>query len=209
MERALTDKAKQDRRLSMLDAAVAEFFDNGFAAARMDDIAARAGVSKGTLYLYFKSKEDLFTGLIEAFALPNLAQAEAAVEQSNSAREALRVLIRLMPHILRNTPMPKLAKVLIGDAGRFPDVVHQYRRSVFDRIVGIITRILERGQAEGEFGVTDPVLTARLVVAPVFLSAIWHVVFEPIDQDISVDLDALFALHENILLNGLSAGAQT
>ena len=207
MERARTDQAKQDRRLSLLDAAVAEFFEKGFAAARMDDIATRAGVSKGTLYLYFKSKDDMFAGLIEAFALPNLAQAEQAVRDAPSAEEALRRLVRFMPHILRNTPMPKMAKVLIGDAGRFPEAVHAYRRKVFDRIVATITGILERGKKAGEFHITEPSLTARLTMAPVLMSAIWSTVFEPIDDEEPVDLDALFALHERFLISALKQGA--
>ena len=204
MERARTDEAKEDKRLGLLEAAVGVFFEQGFAATRMDDIAARAGVSKGTLYLYFKSKEDLFVGLIEAFAQPNMEQLERAVRSAPSAREALSALVSFMPYVIRETPMPVMAKVLIGDASRFPEAAKRYRTEVFDRIIGVVTGILERGRKSGEFELDNAALTARLVVAPVLLTAIWSVVFAPLDRTDQIDVDALFALHEKNLIRALT-----
>lgn len=205
MQRARTAEAKEKRRRALLAAALDEFVERGFAAARMDDIAARAGLSKGTLYLYFDSKEAVFAGLVDAVALPNVAQMEAFLKETPSARAALKRLMAFLPHLVRDTPLPHLAKVLIADAGAFPEVARRYRTQVIDRVLAAIAALLERGRAAGELAVDDPALTARLVVAPVLMSAVWRVVFES-DPAAHVDLDALFATHEKMLLRALGAG---
>lgn len=203
MQRARTDEAKDLRRRSVLTAALDEFFERGFAAARMDDIARRAGVSKGALYLYFDSKDDLFRSLIEEFAAPNVDRLEAAAASAPDAKGAIRALLTLAPTLIRTSPIPKIAKVLIGDAASFPDTVTIYRKRVIERALRIITAVLAKAKSKGEFEIDDPKLTARLIVAPVIFSAIWRVVFEH-DESARVDLEALFALHEKILLKALA-----
>ena len=202
MQRARSDQAKDARRKALLEAALDEFFERGFAAARMDSIARRAGISKGAVYLYFDSKHALFNALIETVALPNVERVEFFVAQAPTARAALHSLMTFAPKILRQTPAPRLVKVLIADAGAFPDLVRRYRRDVIDRAFAAITSVLERGRASGELAIDDPQLTARLVVAPLILSAIWTVVFET-DSETPLDLEALFALHERYLLRAL------
>ena len=101
--------------------------------------------------------------------------------------------------------MPRVAKVLIADSGAFPDVVQRYRRQVVDRVLAAVAGLLERGHAAGEMVIDEPPLTARLVVAPIIMSAIWRVVFET-ETEAGIDLNALFALHERLLLRALSAG---
>lgn len=203
MLRARTLEAKDERRQAFLTAALDEFFERGFAAARMDDIARRAGLSKGALYLYFESKEALFTALIDTIAAPNVERLERAAAAAPSAAAALHALMTLAPRLIRDTPLPRVAKVILADSRAFPDVVRRYRTQIVDRVLGIVAGILARGQESGELAVEDPKLTARLVVAPVILSAIWRVVFE-IDPEAKVDLDALFAQHERMLLRALA-----
>jgi AcrR family transcriptional regulator len=93
MKRARSDDAKDERRQALLLVALDEFFQKGFTAARMDDIARRAGLSKGTLYLYFESKEALFTALIETLAMPNLSHIETISTMASTIREALDRLV--------------------------------------------------------------------------------------------------------------------
>lgn len=205
MRRARTAEAKEKRRRALLAAALDEFVERGFTAARMDDIAARAGLSKGTLYLYFDSKEAIFAGLVDSVALPNVAQMEAFLAEAPSAQTALRRLMGFLPHLIGETDLPRLAKVLIADSGAFPEVVRRYRTQVIDRVLAAVAALLERGRASGELTVGDPALTARLVVAPVLMSAVWRVVFEG-DPAARVDLHALFATHEKMLLRALAAG---
>ncbi len=206
--RARTDAAKDVRRQAFLDAALVEFFEHGFAASRMDDIARRARLSKGTLYLYFDSKHDLFTGLVDALAIPNVEHFERIAEDVDDAPTAIRVLLQAAAHMVRESPLPRVVKVLIAEAGVFPELVQSYRHQVVERVLRAITKILEGGHERGELTVPDPALTARIVVAPVIFSALWKVIFET-DGDEPVDLDALFALHADTLLEGLSAGETT
>lgn len=200
--RARTQKAKDERRQAALAAALDEFFERGYSAARMDDIARRAGVSKGALYLYFDSKEALFTALIDEFAAPNVARLEAVAKKTEGGAETISALMRLAPTLICETPVPKIVKVLISDAFSFPHVVAAYRRNVVERALGVMAGALEKARAQGEFDIDDAQLTARLVAAPLVLSAIWRVVFERADEA-RVDVHALFRLHEKLLLRAL------
>ncbi len=202
MQRARSDKAKHERRKLYLAVALDVFFERGFAAARMEDIAKRAGVSKAAIYLYFDSKEALFNALVDAVAVPNVRRLEEMAAMQ-SATQALRAFLAFAPGVIRDTPLPKIVKVLIADAGVFPGVVIRYRQQVIDRILTAIASILERGRMSGEMKVNDVHLTARLVVAPVIFSAIWRMVFET-DAATRLDLNALFAEHENMLFRALS-----
>jgi AcrR family transcriptional regulator len=206
MRRARTDEAKEDRRGAILSAALDEFFERGFAAAKMDDIARRTGVSKGTVYLYYPSKDAVFEALIEAVVVPTVARIEAAAGAAPSALLGIRALAMLAPTLLRTSSLPRLMKVMIGDARTFPDVVRRYRTEVIERILGMIAAMLARAMESGEIRRSDPALTARLVVAPVVLSGVWEIVFN-LDGEASVDLEALFALHADTLERALRAEA--
>jgi AcrR family transcriptional regulator len=202
MHRARTDQAKDDRREVLQTAALHEFFERGFAAARMDDIARRAGLSKGTLYLYFDSKEALFTSLIETFALPNVERIEMAARAAGGARNAIHAVMALAPSLVRESVVPLIAKILIADAPAFPDMATTYRKTVVERVLAVFTNILKDAHEAGEIEVSDPELTARLIVAPIFFSAMWRVVFEH-DDEAKFDVAKLFALHEEMLLRAL------
>ncbi len=207
MLRARTDEAKDERRGALLSAALDEFFEKGFSAARMDDIARRAGLSKGALYLYFESKDALFTSLIDDFAIPNVELVEGAMKASGGGLAAIRSLIKLAPGFIRETSVPKIAKILIADAPSFPDIVTAYRKKVVERVLGVIAGALRDAKQKGEIDIGDPALTARLVVAPVFISAIWRVIFEH-DPDARIDLEALFSLHEKMLMRAIAPAGE-
>lgn len=203
-QRARSEEAKDKRRQALLAAALDAFFERGFTATRMDDIAVRAGVSKGALYLYFKSKEALFQALVEAYALPNVERIEAAAAAAPNAKEAIAAFTLLAPHLVRTTAVPKIMKILIADAPAFPEIVNEYRRNLIERGLGVIENILSRAKETGELDIDNPQLTARLVIAPMVLSAIWHVTFERHDPAAKVDLESLFALHGKMLLRALA-----
>ncbi|MEO1243087.1 MAG: TetR/AcrR family transcriptional regulator [Pseudomonadota bacterium] len=205
MQRARTQEAKDQRRKALLTAALDEFYDRGFTAARMDDIARRAGLSKGSVYLYFDSKDTLFTELVKEYALPNVERLEAMAGQADSATGAIRMLLGFAPVLVRETVVPKIMKVLIADAPAFPKTVTAYRKNVIERGLGLITATLRKASDNGEFKIANPELTARLVVAPMIFSAIWKIAFEH-DADARLDIKALFALHEKMLLTALSSG---
>lgn len=205
MHRARTQEAKDQRRKALLTAALDEFYERGFTAARMDDIARRAGLSKGSVYLYFDSKDALFTELVKEYALPNVERLEAMAGQADSAAGAIQMLMGFAPVLVRETVVPKIMKVLIADAPAFPETVTAYRKNVIERGLGLITGVLRKASDSGEFKIANPELTARLVVAPMIFSAIWKIAFEH-DADARLDIKALFALHEKMLLTALSSG---
>ena len=198
MQRAISPNAKDDRRLRLLEAALDEFFERGFAAARMEDIAKRIDLSKGTVYLYFKSKDELFRALIAHLATPNIEIIEGLITQSPGFGDAMNRLAAFAPALIRESRMPKLMKVLIGDSHTFPDIIKTYRETVMDRLLHMFAKLLERAKEAGEIQVGDPLLAARLILAPVAFSALWHATFNKA-SDAEVDLETLFSMHANAM----------
>ena len=204
MSRARTDAQKEDRRSAIIRAALDEFFERGFAAARIDDIAKRAGLAKGTVYLYFASKEALFEAIIDALARPNFTALETLVNEAPSFRAALEQFAAFAPTLVTATDMPKLMKVMVGDSHSFPEIVADYRATVLDRMLGAVAGLIARGQASGELRAADPNLAARIMVAPVVVSALWQAVFGR-TGDPQPDVQALVALHVEGLWRALRA----
>lgn len=202
VKRARTDAARDARRHALLDAALDEFFERGFTAARTDDIARRAGFSKGTLYLYFPSKEALFNELVERLTSPNLAQLEQITATAPSLGIALDRFAAFAPQLIRTSDLPRLMKVLIGDSQGFPETVKSYRENVLDRVLAAIGAVLAAAKKRGEIDVGDPQLVARLVIAPVLFSGIWQAMFAA-DPDAQVDLESLFREHVELLRRGM------
>lgn len=203
MKRAISDTAKQARRQAIITAALEAFYQQGFTATRMEDIAKAAGVSKGTLYLYFQSKEAVFVALVEQIARPRIQAIEAFIDKAEDTFTGIDILCRQIPILIRQSPIPKLLKVLISDAKAFPDVVENYRTNIVDHALSALTRLLEKGVARGEIKVESPALTARLIVAPMILSVIWTMVFETEKPDTHLDINALMQQHKTLLHRAL------
>ena len=208
MLRARSDEAKDERRSALLTAALDEFFEKGFAATRMSDIARRAHLSKGTLYLYFDSKEAMFRALVESLASPNLEIVEQITGNAGSLKEALSGICRFVPFLIRHTELPRLMKVLIGDSHMFPQMVRAYREELIERVLAMLAGILSRAHEAGEAEIEDPALTARIVMAPMVLSALWQAIFNR-HQEAEVDLERLFQIHERMMLKALQSGSPT
>ncbi len=208
MLRARSDDAKDQRRQALLEAALDEFFEKGFAATRMNDVAKRAGLSKGALYLYFDSKEAMFRALIETLTSPNLEQMEQIAARSASIEQALAGLRAFAPVMIRQSDMPRLMKVVIGDSHLFPEIIRAYRVELIERVIGLVAGVLEQAQARGEIEVDDPALTARVVMAPVVLSAVWQAIFGR-DPEAKVDLERLFEIHTSLMLKALKPGGES
>lgn len=201
MQRATTEQAKDKRRSSLLHSALNEFFDKGFTAARMEDIAKQAHVSKGTLYLYFTNKHGLFKALIEEIAIPTISLTSQNTLATTSGTEALQALMQSIAVLIRDTPLPKLVKVIIADGKAFPELVRFYRENVLNRIFALLETIITRAVATKEWQCNDIPMTARLIIAPVIFSVVWRMVFEESHKTQKrLDIEALFALHTKHLL---------
>jgi len=200
-------RRKEARPAEILAAALDVFRARGFAAARLDDVAERAGVSKGTLYLYFPGKEALFKALVRESVLPNIARAEAlARAHRGSAADLLRQILTGMGALLtadeRISAFPKL---MIAEAGNFPELARFYLHQVIRRGFRLMTSVLKRGVEAGEFASMDYAATARLAVAPVLFLALWRHSFAAHDPG-GPSPRSVIDRHVELLLAGLAAG---
>lgn len=192
---------KGERRRSILDAALAEFSAHGFAGARLDDVARRAGVAKGTLYLYFSDKEALFRGLVEENLSPVLADAGGMVGLfPGTTRELLDLLIELLALRVLDTPAQALVRLMIAEGPRFPELAAYYHREVVVRGLGLIRSIVERGIARGEIDNDIAVRFPLLVIAPAIVAVVWNAMFGAFDP---LDARAFLAAHRDLMLRGL------
>jgi AcrR family transcriptional regulator len=202
---SLPRRRKDTRPAELLDAALEVFAEKGFAAARMEDIAARAGAAKGTLYLYFPSKEAVFEALVRSAIVPNIERAEAlAAVHEGPVAPLFRQLIALLATVVRDARIVVLPRLLIGELYKFPELARFYRRNVLDRGLGLIARVHRRGVEAGEFRPQDSDAVARLVVAPVLMMAIWRTVFARFDEE-PFDPAPVLQAHADTLLRGLAA----
>ena len=202
-------RRKDARPQEIVAAAMEVFAERGFAAARLEEVAARAGVSKGTLYLYFASKEELFKAVIRAAILPNLYQAEALVASAGGpCFPVLERLLRMVAQLIATTRMAVIPRLVIAEAGNFPELAAFYHREVIRRGFGVLGGLLRRGMESGEFRpmAIDP--SVRLIVAPLLMSALWRTSFDGVDGESPLDVTALVDMHIGNLRRVLLRDAQ-
>lgn len=207
-ERSQRWQRRKDARPSeLLDAALAEFFEKGFAAARLEDIAARAGVSKGTVYLYYASKDEMFEALVHAIPQANVERARAiAADESIPAEDLLRRLLQFVGGLLSDERMMKFPRLIISDGGKFPKLAETYKREVIERGVGILSSVIERGIADGVFRRLDVRKAAFAAIAPLLFTAIWRTTFERFDGE-PFDTAGFVAQHIETFVRGIKRGA--
>jgi len=167
---------RKDARPSELTAAALELFvERGFAATRLDDIAARAGVSKGTLYLYFDSKEALFKAVVREGLLPALEEAEALIAGfGGGAPDLLRALLQGWWRLIGSRPIGGLPKLMICESRNFPEITRFYNDEVIQRAHGLLRTVLARGQGSGEFRAADLDVLQQVVFAPFMMLVVWR-----------------------------------
>jgi AcrR family transcriptional regulator len=197
-------RRKQARPGEILDAALTVFAAKGFAAARMEDIARQAGVTKGTIYLYFENKEAVFKSLVREAVGTTLATVAADVASfEGSARVLLRLVLTRMVQMLVESDKVVLPKIVIAESANFPWLAQFYRFEVIERGLTLLTGLVKRGIERGEFRDLPPEHIARIVIAPVLLSAIWRVTFSHLDPE-PYDFKGLIGVHLDILFRGLA-----
>jgi AcrR family transcriptional regulator len=198
-------RRKEARPEEILSAALESFAERGFAATRIEDVAARAGISKGTLYLYFNGKEELFKAVVRQSLLPNLARIEAlAASFEGPSASLLERLLATVAGVVESR-VGAIPKLVIAEAGNFPDLARFYLDEVVHRGLGLIATILRRGIARGEFRAIDVEHAVFCVIAPLLIAALWKNSLEPHDQAGPLDVQALVRAHLDLLLRGLEA----
>jgi AcrR family transcriptional regulator len=196
-------RRKEERPAEIIAAALESFAERGFAATRLDDIAARAGVTRGTLYLYFSSKEELFKAVVRQSIVPVIARGEEMVAQSQKPSAALLAeVLLMMPTAAASSPVSAIPKLVIAEARNFPDLAQFYLKEVIRRGRRLLTAIIARGVERGEFRPMDMDHVFYCVVGPVLLSMLWKHSFEPFDGK-RLDARALCRAHLDLLLHGM------
>ncbi len=198
----------EERPRQILDAALRVFRARGFAQTRMDDVAKEAGVSKGTIYLYFKSKTALLEALIERAMAPVAAQLKAMARAAPDGPVApvLHTMLGFAAMRLADPEAAAIPLLVIDEASRFPQLALHYRQRVIEVGLGAVTGLVKRAIRAGEFRPVDPALAARSLVAPILLQAIWNNVFAR-PGDVAIDPHKLVNQHLDIFLHGIKAEA--
>ncbi|WP_298916944.1 TetR/AcrR family transcriptional regulator [uncultured Algimonas sp.] len=195
--RARTPKAKSDRERLLLSAALNVFFSKGFQAARMQDIAEEAGLSKGTVYIYFGSKEEVFQALIDTLAKPNVEHIQTLLQTAPTVTQGLRMMNGFARQLIVETDMPKFLKVLVGESQLFPEIVADYHAEVINPTLQLMERRLDEVVDSGELAVPDTHIAARQIMTPVIFSGLWESVFSKTQ---TLDYAALLSAHVEALL---------
>lgn len=187
-----------------MEAALAEFTERGFEAARMEDVARRAGLSKAGVYLYFPSKQALLEALIEAKIGPLARQARTIAEQGQAdPLGALRLLARMAAHKLADGEVLAVPRLIIGLSGRFPEIIDYYREHVAGPARAALESLLEAAMAQGLLKRRDVRTVSRAFIGPLFFEAMWRHVLRG-DSGLETP-EHLIEEHFDMLLNGLRA----
>ncbi|MFZ2101572.1 MAG: TetR family transcriptional regulator [Oricola sp.] len=194
-------RRKEARPAELIEAGLLEFADKGFAATRLEDVAARAGVVKGTIYLYFDNKEALFREAILSRIAPAIADVQGLIETFPGDTESLlRLIFRILYQKLVAGDVRIILRIMIAEGPRFPEILEFYHANTIAIAKRVLTTILKRGIDRGEFRPDLPVDQPIIVVAPAIVAAIWRMTFDPYDP---LDIDAYADAHADIILKGL------
>lgn len=196
-------RRKAERPAELLSAALTVFAGRGFAAARVDDIARLAGVSKGTVFLYFESKEALFRAVIETAVLPHLAAGEALLAQDSEGPEALmRELFAGYRRVLGDPQLSAIPKLVMAEAGNFPEIAAYYHQQVVVRGRALFAGIHRRGVARGIFRDGDPSLLCQLALSPLLFVCVWRSSLGGCEPE-ALDPDRFVSAHIDMFMRGL------
>lgn len=166
-------RRKEARPDEIMDAALDLFLEKGFAATRLEDVAKKAGVSKGTLYLYFSDKEDLFRQVVVNGILPQVKNLEKTIKaHTGTIDELVTKVVKNLTKLVTKTKMGAMPKLMISEIGNFPQLGEFYRDEVILRLHRTIGIIIEMGIARGEFRKVPILEAARDLLSPIFMMAI-------------------------------------
>jgi AcrR family transcriptional regulator len=198
-------RRKDARPAEIIAAALAVFAERGFAAARLEDIAARAGLSKAALYVYFETKTDLFRAVVGERATPSLDRIEEVLARHDPPFPVFaQAMLARMAEILETQELRAVAKMVIGESRNFPELAKVWHDKVVSRAIGLLSGAIERAQARGEVRDGAPRLMALSLIGPMLAGAIWREVMEPAGGE-PLDLAALASEHGVTLLGGMLA----
>ena len=205
------ERRKESRPAELIDAALELFVARGYDATRLEDIAARAGVSKGTLYLYFEGKEDLFKALVRQTIVPLIRSFGEGIARSQApSDELLRDFFFGWWSKVGATKLSGVAKMIVAEARNFPDMARFFQREAITPAAQILATIIRRGISRGEFRPVDVEAAVNLWMAPIALKAIWsHSIGPCCDPKLTIDPERFLATHLEFVLCALAPGRTT
>jgi AcrR family transcriptional regulator len=197
-------RRKAERPQEILEAAFLEFSRNGYAMTTLDQIAERAGVTKGTIYVYFESKEQLFISMVRELMKATLDTVQDMFERHDgSTADLLRAQFSFIyQHLVEDRRRREVVRMLISEASRFPELADRYHQDVHRPCLDMLQKAIQRGMDRGEIrrsAVTDCPL---VIIAPIALVDLWMMMF---DDRHPLDLKSYFDAHLELVLNGLLA----
>jgi len=195
-------RRKEERPQEITEAAFAAFAEKGYAATRVEEVAKRAGVSKGLLYLYFKTKEELFKAVVRSIVMPRIDALEVELDRSQLTAEAFirGPVIDFMKRV-PGSPVSVVIRLMIAEAPKHPDLVEFYWDNVASRGLGALQRLIEHGVENGEFRRSAVNDLPQLLLAPVMMSVVWGLVF----ANRSLDTDKLIETNLDMILAYIKA----
>lgn len=197
---------RKDARPSELASAALELFvERGFAATRLDDVAKRAGVSKGTLYLYFDSKDELFKAIVREGIVSRFVEFEERMRAyEGSSADLMHLLVKTWWQKVGATKLAGISKLMISEAGNFPELAKFYHDEVIVRGIAIFKAAIKRGIDSGEFRPVDLEYTPHICAAPVLMLMLWRNSFDLCGVQ-KMDPDTYLDIHTDMLVRGLLA----
>ena len=186
-----------ERRQAIIEAALDEFISRGFTATRLDDVAKRAGVAKGTIYLHFKDKESMFEELIRTALVPLIGRMTAPPPIGGSVRDAIEGFAENFIREVATTRRGDIVRLIVAEGPRFPAVADFYYREVVSKGIAGMRAMIELGIARGEIQNKNLARFPQILVAPVLINVIWQSLFSkhaPLDaiEMLQVHLDLIF-----------------
>ncbi len=195
-------RRKEARPREILAAALHLFTTKGFAATRIEEVAQAAGVTKGTVYLYFQSKEALFKTAVRETVLPNLQRVEEAARQEGAARQRLRAALRQWISGM-GANRGSLLKLMIAEAGNFPELAQFFQEEISDKMRQILMEVIASGIAQNEFRNFDPAIVIRILTSPILLTDIWHLTCPAMNASLP-DTETLIETMLDVVFDGIA-----
>ncbi|HEY0445962.1 MAG TPA: TetR/AcrR family transcriptional regulator [Allosphingosinicella sp.] len=202
-------RRKEERPGDITAAALQVFAEKGFAGAKIEDIAARAGLSKGAVYLYFPTKDDIFRAVVRDTVAPNLDALRAAMLAADLPfPQLIRQLLPRLAETVSRLPVGAVLKMVIGESRNFPELARVWHDTVIQKAIGLLSGAIEQAQARGEVRPGNPRIHAFSLIGPVLLGIIWRETFTPVGAP-EIDLPAIARQHADTVLEGLILKGET
>lgn len=199
-------RRKAERPQEILEAAFVEFSRNGYAQTTLDQIAEHAGVTKGTIYVYFENKEHLFISMVHEFTKATTEIVHGMFESHDgSTADLLRAQFSFIyEHIVSDKRRREVVRMLIAEAPRFPALADRYHEEILRPCLDMLRQAIQRGVDRGEIRKSAIVDSPQVIIAPIALVDLWMMMF---DDRQPLDVEGYFNAHLDLVLNGLLAKA--